>query len=698
MSKIKQSKQSSYQYGTRAGPPTQSQPNNIFNRGKGGKKKSKKGGSKSSKGYYSGKGYYYSGGMKSNFAKKVVKGKGKGVIIRHPVDLARLVFEPREFPVGVLTEIDVTLTTQYYRTTAEVDFFNLYIIDGRGVRQNDVPETTLVRVMPGSWAFEGSFLILSTVPRERFNFEAIPVIDGIEDPWSTFATSSFGALRSFPSGAPPLTASPNEQITSAPTRAPVTATPTEPTTSTPTRAPVTAAPTGPTTSTPTRAPSTAAAVPTRNPTGGGQTPAPALTPTDPTLIPTRNPTGGGQTPAPALISTDQPTSPPTSMPTAQSFSELLTLQGAPGAQFGRSVALSTDGSIIAVGAPFNSELASEAGRVGLFQLVGNSARVLFDFSGAQSGLRVGQSLSMSTGIEPILAIGGNDFVDVYPLSQFLGSGGGEDPDLIFDRFEADFVDEDFGSAISISGDGATLAIGAPRAFIGDPDLGMVQVYLVGTGQQIGSELLGVAGNDFFGSAVSLSGDGTTLAVGAFSGALGAGYATMFSLNGGSFGQVGQSIEGRQVGDNLGRSISLSADGQTVAIGAYQADAASGAGYVQVYRLGGTTWTQVGVDIVGPNDGDQFGISVALTPDALFLAIGANVHDSGGFTNNGLVQVYENRSGTWTPVGGEIVGNADSRNLGVAVALSADGQTLAAGGPLSTAPVDTNIGETVVYVF
>jgi hypothetical protein len=88
--------------------------------------------------------------------------------------------------------------------------------------------------------------------------------------------------------------------------------------------------------------------------------------------------------------------------------------------------------------------------------------------------------------------------------------------------------------------------------------------------------------------------------------------------------------------------------------------------------------------------------VALTPDASFVTIGANANDSDGFTNNGLVQIYENQNGNWTQIGGNITGNADSRNLGVGVAISSDGQTIAVGGPLGTAVQDTNVGEASVH--
>jgi hypothetical protein len=88
--------------------------------------------------------------------------------------------------------------------------------------------------------------------------------------------------------------------------------------------------------------------------------------------------------------------------------------------------------------------------------------------------------------------------------------------------------------------------------------------------------------------------------------------------------------------------------------------------------------------------------VALTSDGSTLTIGANAADSGGFTNNGLVRIFENQSGTWIQIGGDIVGNADSRNLGVGVAISSDGKTIAAGGPFSTDATDTNVGEASLY--
>jgi hypothetical protein len=100
------------------------------------------------------------------------------------------------------------------------------------------------------------------------------------------------------------------------------------------------------------------------------------------------------------------------------FKEPLVIQGTPEAQFGRSIALSGDGSILAVGAPsFDNEFGSEEGRVKSVSAGGQFGefhiRLLWS-----SRLRVGQVLSMSRSSPPVLAIGGAN-VDVYPISQFL---------------------------------------------------------------------------------------------------------------------------------------------------------------------------------------------------------------------------------------------------------------------------------------
>ena len=77
---------------------------------------------------------------------------------------------------------------------------------------------------------------------------------------------------------------------------------------------------------------------------------------------------------------------------------------------------------------------------------------------------------------------------------------------------------------------------------------------------------------------------------------------------------------------------MSADGTRVAIGAIGNDGAgSNAGHVRVYAESGGTWTQVGADIDGEAAGDVFGYSVSMSADGTRVAIGASGNGGTGST-------------------------------------------------------------------
>ena len=72
-------------------------------------------------------------------------------------------------------------------------------------------------------------------------------------------------------------------------------------------------------------------------------------------------------------------------------------------------------------------------------------------------------------------------------------------------------------------------------------------------------------------------------------------------------QLGSDIDGEAADDLSGYSVSLSSDGTRVAIGAPVNDGnGTDAGHVRVYEYSGSAWTQVGGDIDGEAAGDQSG--------------------------------------------------------------------------------------------
>ena len=104
-------------------------------------------------------------------------------------------------------------------------------------------------------------------------------------------------------------------------------------------------------------------------------------------------------------------------------------------------------------------------------------------------------------------------------------------------------------------------------------------------------------------------------------------------------QQGTDIDGEAAGDFSGASVSLSSDGSTVAIGAPTNNGnGDGAGHVRIYKNISGTWTQQGSDIDGEAAGDGSGSSVSLSSDGSTVAIGAGGNGVNG-TGAGHVRIY-----------------------------------------------------------
>ena len=105
-------------------------------------------------------------------------------------------------------------------------------------------------------------------------------------------------------------------------------------------------------------------------------------------------------------------------------------------------------------------------------------------------------------------------------------------------------------------------------------------------------------------------------------------------------QVGEDIDGEAADDRSGRSVSLSSDGSRVAIGAVANDGnGSDSGHVRIYDFNGSEWGKVGVDIDGEAAGDNSGYSVSLSSDGSRVAIGAINNDGANGADSGHVRIY-----------------------------------------------------------
>ena len=128
-------------------------------------------------------------------------------------------------------------------------------------------------------------------------------------------------------------------------------------------------------------------------------------------------------------------------------------------------------------------------------------------------------------------------------------------------------------------------------------------------------------------------------------------------------------------------MSLSADGTVVAIGATHNDANDIAGHVRVYEYASDSWSQLGDDIDGEAENDASGHSVSLSADGARVAIGAPTKTLETDYAAGQARVYEYTSGSWTqlPIG-DIDGEDYGDFFGYSVSLSANGSTVAVGAP------------------
>jgi len=132
--------------------------------------------------------------------------------------------------------------------------------------------------------------------------------------------------------------------------------------------------------------------------------------------------------------------------------------------------------------------------------------------------------------------------------------------------------------------------------------------LTGTVNQLGQDIDGEALYDRLGEYVSINSDGTIVAIGAFQNDgtttntnYNTGHVRIYQYNGTVWNQLGQDIDGEATNDYSGYSVSINGDGTIVAIGAYRNDGnGQDSGHVRVYQYdsGNNLWHQLGQDIDG----------------------------------------------------------------------------------------------------
>lgn len=312
-----------------------------------------------------------------------------------------------------------------------------------------------------------------------------------------------------------------------------------------------------------------------------------------------------------------------------------------------AVTLSGDGRRVAVGNQLVVNPDRSRGAVWVYELAGsswvqmgapisaeasplNGVGVSVAFNTDGSRLAVGALLSASGGLDTPGAVG----VFEWDGGAWVPAGA-----PVFGSAER----ERLGTSVAISGDGTRLVAGAPDFQEGGVTAGRARVYdWNGSGwTEVGTPPVGRLDGPSdirLGQSVTISQDGSRIAAfGNFSGDR----VRVFELVGGDWVQMGDPFE-VSVAFERHKPMSLSADGSRIAVGAPFVEV--GRGRVGVYDWNGTSWELRTPQVEGEVVSDWLGWSVAMTPDGSRLVAGMPGWNGGNTEpdNRGGARVYDIR--------------------------------------------------------
>jgi len=267
-------------------------------------------------------------------------------------------------------------------------------------------------------------------------------------------------------------------------------------------------------------------------------------------------------------------------------------------RFGEDVAISADGTRIAIGAPYNNGTGTRSGHV----------RVYDWNSGTSVWTQVGNDIDGEAAYD---YSGGNDWI---------------------------------GRQLCMSDNGLRVAIGAHRNHSGSSsDSGHVRVYEESNNlwSQLGGDIDGVATNDYFGSCVAMDANGVRIAVGAegvdYNGISNAGQVRVYQYNAaktvananGPIGwdKIGQDINGTN--SKKMSTVALSSDGTRLAVGHVDGGSSQNPAYLYDWNTSTNSWDLFQQATPGySSTNNDWGASLALSSDGNRFAVGAPTYYTG----------------------------------------------------------------------
>ena len=289
---------------------------------------------------------------------------------------------------------------------------------------------------------------------------------------------------------------------------------------------------------------------------------------------------------------------------------------------GRSLAISYDGSRIAIGNDVNN-------KVMIYELVNSAWTQLGNDITGTGGFGYAVALS-SDGSYVVVGTDGGDYVEVYEWSGSNWSKRGS-------TMSWGSIPNGFGNAVDISSDGSRIVIGIPEEGSG---LGRLRVYDYNGSQwqlildAFANTISGqVDSYQYYSTSVGISADGSRIIVSAAASNTVQSFVHVLEYDGSNWSKVGNTLYGDTTNGQFGHSAAISSDGSRIVVGAYN----TGRGYVQIYELDNNQWNQIGANLVGVSPEDEYGWDVDISGDGTRVIVG--IPGTSSTFTDGAVKLY-----------------------------------------------------------
>ena len=155
-----------------------------------------------------------------------------------------------------------------------------------------------------------------------------------------------------------------------------------------------------------------------------------------------------------------------------------------------------------------------------------------------------------------------------------------------------------------------------------------------------------------------------------------GMVKVFQLNGNTWDQMGTDIIGNAE-QKLGFSLALNPSGNKLVIGCPDIGGdvpGTIKGKAKVFEWDGNNWLQLGSDIEGLGDGDEFGYSVDINTNGTRIVVGEKALDYNN-SHSGRVAVFEYDGQNWNQIGSDLLGAAYHYSFGWKVDINSTGNKI-----------------------